>query len=390
MLRHVHPWLIVLVSLLLPLTAAAQEPPPAAEFEGEVRVTEVLLDVLVTDPQGNVVVGLGEDDFVVEEEGRRVPIESVSFYSNRSFVGGPGGGEATAGAPLAERWFVLFVYRPPVALARDDDRALYLKLPQVGKESFEWLVGDLLPGDHVAVVSYDARLTLHHDFSRDRDRLGRAIRRATQGQPPERWPSRTEAPQPGVTLAPLFAREDLAEATADLHDAVRLLAEERKSGSIEVLMTAPVTEGQVVLGKYLGVLVFYLFLWLPTVLYTLILSAYAEVDWGPIAAGYLGVVGIGALLLAAGLFASAVVADQLVAAILAFALMVPLVFGGLLLELLVDAPWLQDVLAYVNVIQHQQDFAQGIVDTRRLVYYLSATVFFLFLASRSLEGNKWR
>lgn len=171
---------------------------------------------------------------------------------------------------------------------------------------------------------------------------------------------------------------------------MRLLAEERKSGSIEVLMTAPVTEGQVVLGKYLGVLVFYLFLWLPTVLYTLILSAYAEVDWGPIAAGYLGVVGIGALLLAAGLFASAVVADQLVAAILAFALMVPLVFGGLLLELLVDAPWLQDVLAYVNVIQHQQDFAQGIVDTRRLVYYLSATVFFLFLASRSLEGNKWR
>jgi ABC-2 type transport system permease protein len=171
---------------------------------------------------------------------------------------------------------------------------------------------------------------------------------------------------------------------------MRLLAEERRSGSIEVLMTAPITEGQVVIGKFLGAYVFYLFLWLPTVAYGLVLARYTEVDWGPVAAGYLGLFGIGALLLSVGVFASALTSNQLIAAIVAFALAGALVLGVTLVEGLVQDPAAKNVISYLNLVDHQQDFARGIVDSRRLVYYLSGTVFFLFLASRSLENNKWR
>lgn len=171
---------------------------------------------------------------------------------------------------------------------------------------------------------------------------------------------------------------------------MRLLAEERSTGSIEVLMTAPVTETQVVLGKYLGALVFYVFLWLPTVLYCVLVHVHAPLDWSTVAAGYLGIFGIGALMLALGVFASSLTDNPLIAAVLAFALNIPLVFGPLLLEGLVNAPWLQDALAYVNLYDHQLDFSRGILDTRRAVYYLSSVVFFLFLSARALEGNKWR
>lgn len=171
---------------------------------------------------------------------------------------------------------------------------------------------------------------------------------------------------------------------------MRLLAEERQSGSIEVLMTAPVSEEQVVIGKYLGSLAFYAFLWLPTVAYAVILGAYTEVDWGPVASGYLGFLLIGALMLAVGIFASSLTPNQLVAAIIAFAILLLLVLGTALLGGLVEDPVAQDILEYVDLMSHQEDFAKGIVDTRHLVYYLSGAVFFLFLTSRTLENNKWR
>lgn len=170
---------------------------------------------------------------------------------------------------------------------------------------------------------------------------------------------------------------------------MRLISEERRSGTIEVLMTAPVTEGQVILGKYLAALVFYVFLWAPTLIYAAIIDYHSEVDWGPIAAGYIGVVGIGALFLAVGTFASALSRNQLVAATLTFAMLVPLFAFGLL-ENLVNSDLLKQVFSYLNLWQHMDDFGKGIVDTRQLVYYLSATVLFLFLAARSLEAKKWR
>jgi len=170
---------------------------------------------------------------------------------------------------------------------------------------------------------------------------------------------------------------------------MRLLAEERKSGTIEVLMTAPVTETQVVLGKYFAALLFYLCLWLPTLVYVAIIARHADVDPGPVAAGYLGVLGVGALFLAVGVFASSVARNQFVAAVLTFALLVLLFSFGLLANL-VTGEVLKRAFAYLDLWQHMDDFAKGLVDTRRVVYYLSGSAFFLFLATRALAANKWR
>ena len=171
---------------------------------------------------------------------------------------------------------------------------------------------------------------------------------------------------------------------------MRLLSEERRSGTIEVLMTAPITEVQVVLGKYFAALAFYACLWLPTVLYAVILNAHDAVDWGPVAAGYLGLLGVGAFFLAVGTFASSLSRSQIVAAVVAlaayfFLLLLPTLMEGSVL----DARW-RGVLEYLNLWTHLSEMSRGIVDTRHLVYYASATVFFLFLSSRALAANKWR
>ena len=170
---------------------------------------------------------------------------------------------------------------------------------------------------------------------------------------------------------------------------MRLLSEDRRSGTIEVLMTAPINEAQVVVGKYLAALIFYCFLWLPTLAYAGIVAYYSEVDWGPVAAGYLGVFGVGAFFLSVGLFASALTRSQLVAAILTFALLIPLFTFGLL-ENLFNDPTLKQAFSYLNLWQHMEEFSKGIVDTRHLVYYLSATVLFIFLSAKALEAKKWR
>lgn len=170
---------------------------------------------------------------------------------------------------------------------------------------------------------------------------------------------------------------------------MRLLAEERRSGSIEVLMTAPVTEGQVVAGKYLAALAFFAFLWAPTLLYAVLVDLWGEVDWGIVAAGYLGVLLVGGFFLAVGVLASALVRHQVVAAVVCFALLL-LIFLLAFLAGLVQRPELQEVLAYVAVLDHMTEFSRGVVDTRRLVFYGTGTFLFLFTAARVLEGRKWR
>ena len=170
---------------------------------------------------------------------------------------------------------------------------------------------------------------------------------------------------------------------------MRLLAEERRSGSIEVLMTAPVTEGQVVAGKYLAALLFYAFLWLPTLAYAGIVAYNSEIDWGVVGSGYLGILLVGALFLAVGTFASAMTSNQIIAAVMSFAILLGL-FAFSLVQYLANGQVLKDALAYLSIPQHMEEFAKGVVDTRRLVFYVTTTLFFLFLTSRALEARKWR
>ena len=170
---------------------------------------------------------------------------------------------------------------------------------------------------------------------------------------------------------------------------MRLLAEERKTGSIEVLMTAPVTEGQVVAGKYLAALAFFVALWLPTVLYAVLLDVFGDLDWRTLASGYLGILLIGGLFLSVGVMASAFARNQIVAAVVTFAVNL-LVFFVAFLPGMVDQPLLQRAFEHTSILDHMEEFARGIVDTRRLVFYLSTTLFFLFVSARALEDRKWR
>ena len=170
---------------------------------------------------------------------------------------------------------------------------------------------------------------------------------------------------------------------------MHLISEELRSGSIEVLMTAPVTEVQFIPGKYLASLAFYIILWLPTPVFPLVVNSFERMDWGAVAAGYFGLFALGAYLLAVGIFASASTRSQLLSAIMTAVLIILLFliswFGGLF-----NNDTAKQVVGYLDLSSHLEEFAKGIVDTRRLVYYGSGTLFFLFLASRALEDKKWR
>ena len=167
---------------------------------------------------------------------------------------------------------------------------------------------------------------------------------------------------------------------------MRLIAEERRTGTLEPLLTAPVDEAQVVLGKYLGALAFWVLLWTPTLLYVLLLRSYAPdpPDAGPIASGYLGTLLIGASSLAVGTLASALTRNQIVAAVVSFVTLVILLLTGALGDALIKTgPW-SAVLAYINLFRHMEDFGRGIVDSRHIVYHLSLTAVALFAATRVL------
>jgi len=170
---------------------------------------------------------------------------------------------------------------------------------------------------------------------------------------------------------------------------MRLLAEERRTGTLEVLLTSPVSEAQVVLGKFLAAFVFYLFLWAPTLVYVAILAHYSKLDPLPVLAGFLGIALLGVLFLSIGTFTSALVRNQIIAAILAFAVLV-IIFSIGLVENLAGAAALKGALSYMNLWEHMDDFGKGIVDTRHVVYNLSLAGLFLFLATKALEASKGR
>jgi ABC-2 type transport system permease protein len=168
--------------------------------------------------------------------------------------------------------------------------------------------------------------------------------------------------------------------------AMRLVAEERRLNTLEPLLTAPVSEAHVVVGKYLGALAFYACLWAPTFLYVLVLRSFAPdgIDFGPVAAGYLGTLLVGAGALALGLAASTVTRNQILAAVLSFVTLALLLLVGALGDALMRTGSWGAVLAYVNLFRHMEDFGRGIVDSRRMVYHLGLVAIGLYAAARLL------
>lgn len=172
---------------------------------------------------------------------------------------------------------------------------------------------------------------------------------------------------------------------------MRSLAEEKRSGTIEMLMTAPVSDVQVVIAKYMGAMVFYLFLWMPSLLYIVIIKRYGGIpDNGVILSAYTGIALLGSALVAVGLFTSSLSENQLVAAVVALVINLLLFFVPML-SLVVEWTPVRKVLDQLWVWKHfEETFSKGLVDSFHLVFYAGLTVFFLFLAVRSLEARKWQ
>lgn len=168
---------------------------------------------------------------------------------------------------------------------------------------------------------------------------------------------------------------------------MRLLAEERKMGTLELLLTAPVRDSEVIAGKFLGSLGILTVMLALTFYYPLLLWIFGDPDWGPIATGYLGLFLLGCTSLAVGLFASSLTSNQIVAAVVAGGILCALWFLGMAADLLPEA--MREVISYFSLSHYFPDFMRGVIDTRGIIYYLSITVLFLFLAIRSLESSRW-
>ncbi|MFG0318691.1 MAG: ABC transporter permease [Planctomycetota bacterium JB042] len=171
---------------------------------------------------------------------------------------------------------------------------------------------------------------------------------------------------------------------------MRLVAEERRSGTLEGLMTAPITDLTVVLAKYVGALSFYVALWAPSIAYLLVLKSYGALpDGGVLLTSYLGIVMLGALLIAIGLLASAVSPNQIVAAILGIVFNLLLFFGPLLSSQMPRGK-LRAVLEHVSILFHfQNSFGKGVLDTGILAVYALGVFVCLFLAVRAIESRRW-
>jgi ABC-2 type transport system permease protein len=170
---------------------------------------------------------------------------------------------------------------------------------------------------------------------------------------------------------------------------MRLIAEERHTGTLEPLLTAPITTGDVVIGKYLAALTFWVTLWVPTLMYVWITSQFGQIDAGAVIASYVGVLGIGVYYMAIGLAMSALAKNQIVAALLTFMVLSGLFAVGLLSFLETFAEY-RDAIDYISLWVHMQAFSKGIVDTRYLVFDASVAGLFVYLAWRGLDGRRWQ
>jgi ABC-2 type transport system permease protein len=168
---------------------------------------------------------------------------------------------------------------------------------------------------------------------------------------------------------------------------MRSFAEERRAGTLEALMTAPVRDVEVVLGKYFAALTVYATIWAPTALYALVIRKFGAVDWGTLASAYLGTMLLGAAFIALGILASAMARSQVTAFILGFALTSGLFLAGLG-KYVFESETQQALFSHLNQWEHMEEFAVGVVDTRRVVFYCSIAALALFQSVRVLEARK--
>ena len=168
---------------------------------------------------------------------------------------------------------------------------------------------------------------------------------------------------------------------------MRSFSEEFRSGTIELLFTSPVTDTQLVLGKFFGALTLYLVMLGSTFLHMGLLFYFGDPEWKPIAVGYLGMLLLGSGYIAFGLAFSSITKNQIVAGLLSFGVFLFLY----LIEIAQNwGGWAQELVPYLSVGRHLEEFAKGVIDSRDVVYYLSFTALGLFLTKQSIESYRWR
>jgi len=170
---------------------------------------------------------------------------------------------------------------------------------------------------------------------------------------------------------------------------MRLISEEKRSNTMELLLTSPISAAEIIIGKFLACFFVYLLLMGVTLQYALILSSYCPtLDWGPITSGYIGLILLGASFISFGLFASTVTENQMIAAMISF--------GGLLTFWLIG--WSKHALentmgeffSKLSLLERYWEFPNGMVDSGNIIFFVTFSLIWLFLATRVLESDRWR
>ncbi|MEE9212675.1 MAG: ABC transporter permease [Phycisphaeraceae bacterium] len=172
---------------------------------------------------------------------------------------------------------------------------------------------------------------------------------------------------------------------------MRMISEELRSGTVEMLVTSPLTDTQVIVGKWLGTMGFLAVLLSPLLVLVGVLEINGDPDYGPIFSGLLGLMLAGGLYLAIGCFASATTQDQIISFVFTVFIICLLTF---LMYFLPDAPFigpgLREAMFYMNVNRQYGDYSKGLIDIANLVYFVSGIMLFLFLAVMMLQSRRWR
>jgi len=191
-----------------------------------------------------------------------------------------------------------------------------------------------------------------------------------------------------MLIAPLFMNATVIALFVLPMITMRTYSEEKRSGTIELLLTAPLTDFQIIMGKFLGAMGLYAAMLAVTLLHMAVLFYYGDPEWRPVATGYLGMLLLGGCFISVGLLISSLTKKQIVAGMVTFAVFLMLwvinwigSFAG---------PTTQAVLSHLSIVEHFDDFAKGVIDTKHLVYYVSFIVFGLFLTAKSVDTERWR
>lgn len=169
---------------------------------------------------------------------------------------------------------------------------------------------------------------------------------------------------------------------------MRTYAEEKRSGTIELLLTSPLTDFQIIMGKFIGALTIYAAMLGVTLIHMAILFFFGTPEWKPIASGYLGLLLLGGCFISVGLLVSSLTRNQIVAGMITF--------GVFLLLWVIDwigsfaGPTVEKVVGYLSITGHFDDFAKGVIDTSHLIFYLSFITFGLFLTAKAVDSERWR